>query len=75
MIRYEVQGPTSTGEYLVVYQTPGCDVMTVACRCRTAGQAESARAEMQRERLNQAKAVQAHLRALGQQGHFPELEH
>lgn len=35
MLTHKAAGPRQDGMYLVVYPTPGCDVPTVACECRT----------------------------------------
>lgn len=47
MLTHEVLGPTTSGNYLVVYETPGCHVPTVACVCRTICQAS-----IEMDRLN-----------------------
>lgn len=58
MLNHEAIGPTTAGNHLVVYQTPGCDVPTVVCVCRTPDQAAN-----EAKRLNVAaqeaeKAIQ-----------------
>lgn len=57
------------GEHLVVYATPGCNVPTVACVCRTAAQAiiEADRlnvAQLEQEKAAQQAQVTAGLRRL-----------
>ena len=39
MLEHKAIGPYEDGSYLVVYPTPGCASLTVACDCRTANQA------------------------------------
>ncbi len=39
MLTYKIIGPTDCGNYAVVYQTPGCQVSTIAIICRTESQA------------------------------------
>lgn len=39
MLEHKAIGPYEDGSYLVVYPTPGCSSLTVACNCRTAAQA------------------------------------
>lgn len=51
MLEHKAIGPREDGGYLVVYETPGCNVLTVACPCRTKGQAES-----EADRLNQLQS-------------------
>jgi len=41
MLNHKTIGPTDNGQYLVVYQTPGCDVPTVTTICRTQQQADA----------------------------------
>lgn len=33
MLTYRTFGPTAKGNFLVVYPTPGCTLLTVACIC------------------------------------------
>jgi hypothetical protein len=49
MLTHTTIGPIK-GDYLVVYPTPGCSVLTVAGICRTAQQADD-----EAERLNLAQ--------------------
>jgi hypothetical protein len=39
MLTHKAIGPYEDGSYLVVYPTPGCGSLTVACDCRTESQA------------------------------------
>lgn len=39
MLNHTTLPASFSDEHLVVYQTPGCNVPTVACICRTAAQA------------------------------------
>lgn len=39
MLTHKPIGPYEDGSYLVVYPTPGCCSLTVACDCRTESQA------------------------------------
>jgi len=41
MLNHKTIGPTANGQYLVAYQTPGCDVPTVATICCTKAQADT----------------------------------
>lgn len=41
MLTPQAMGPTPDGRFLVIYQTPGCCVPTVACDCSTQAQADS----------------------------------
>lgn len=41
MLNHKTIGPTANGQYLVAYQTPGCNVQTVAAVCTTKDQADT----------------------------------
>jgi hypothetical protein len=56
MLTHQATGPTASGQYLVTYETPGCDVHTVACICTTQAQAIT---EASRLNLAQAEAEKA----------------
>lgn len=75
MLVHEAQGPDAVGEFQVTYQTPGCNVPTVACsgmRSRGAADTEAKRlndAQLNRERVIQADAIARGLRTI-----HPDLE-
>ncbi len=58
MLTYTARGPTSTGDHLVTYPTPGCGIPTVACVCRTTEQAEAEAARLNQEQVVRELAIQ-----------------
>lgn len=57
---------TSDGRYQVIYQTPGCNVPTLACSCRTKGQAQRVAERLNQEQIGQeiADAIEREAREL-----------
>lgn len=74
MLNYKSIGPTAVSEHLVVYQTPGCQVPTVACVCRTAGQAACEAERLNLEQINREKCLQAERLACGLGGTYYWLD-
>jgi hypothetical protein len=74
MLSHSVIGPYEGGNFLVVYQTPGCCSKTVACDCRTEDQAwqEAERLNVLQYRAEQAIRRDRELRGIG--GVYPDLE-
>lgn len=73
MLHYTTTSP-SNGQYLVTYQTPGCDVLTVACECHTQEQADTEAARLNAEQKTREKCLQAERLACGLGGVYPDLE-
>ena len=75
MLHHQTKGPDAAGEFQFTYQTPGCDVPTVACsgmRSREVADTEAKRlndAQLNRERVIQADAIARGLRTI-----HPDLE-
>lgn len=58
MLNHSVIGPRRDGIYIVGYPTPGCDVMTVACECRTEEQALSEATRLNHEQIDREEQIQ-----------------
>lgn len=59
MLTHTTMPSSFDDSYLVVYQTPGCTVPTVACVCRTPAQAIIEADRLNMEAANNEKALQA----------------
>lgn len=58
MLTHTTMPSTFDGSYLVVYQTPGCNVPTVACVCRTPAQAIIEADRLNVEQADREQAIQ-----------------
>lgn len=59
MLTHEVLGPTTSGNYLVVYETPGCQVPTVTCICKTLCQASTEMDRLNAQQIEREKEIQS----------------
>lgn len=49
---------TADAEHGVTYATPGCNVATVACACRTGAQAETEAAQLNLDQVTREEVIQ-----------------
>lgn len=57
MLAHRSIGPTVTGRFLVVYDTPGCCVPTVACDCSSHAQANDEITRLNTQQALREKAL------------------
>lgn len=75
MLHHKTMGPNTFGEYQVTYQTPGCDVPTVACSgMRSRGAADNEAKRLNDAQLNRERVIQADASARGLHTIHPDLE-
>ena len=74
MLNHSVIGPKADGSFLVVYPTPGCCAMTVACLCKSQHQALIEADRLNDEQIKREKKIrwERELRGLG--GVYPVLD-
>lgn len=58
MLMHTTMPSLFSDEHLVVYATPGCNTLTVACVCRTPAQAIIEADRLNVEQIEQEKAIQ-----------------
>lgn len=58
MLNYKTTGPDARGRFYATYQTPGCDIPTVACDCSTREQADSEASRLNAEQITRERAIQ-----------------
>lgn len=74
MLEHKFIGPDTAGAYSVVYPTPGCDALTVACVCRTEAQAQDEAYRRNNDQLARERILQADRLARGLVGAYPALD-
>jgi hypothetical protein len=74
MLTMQAMGPTPDGRFLVVYQTPGCCVPTVACDCRTQTQANSEVDRLNRLQVRREEGIRRDRELCGLDGVYHGLE-
>jgi hypothetical protein len=57
MLIHTSTGATASGQFLVIYQTPGCSVPTVACICTTQAQADDEAVRLNNEQASTEHAL------------------
>lgn len=73
-LKHTCIGPTTDGNFLVVYPTPGCAVQTVSCICRTQSQADSEAMRLNVAQVTQEQAIRWDRISRGMGGAYPILE-
>ena len=73
MLNFKSIGPRSDGRYLVGYQTPGCDLITVSCDCRTESQANDEVIRLNRDQIDREDALRDERMHCGLIGTYAEL--
>jgi hypothetical protein len=74
MLTLQAMGPTLDGRFLVVYQTPGCCVPTVACDCMTQAQADSEVDRLNKLQVDREEAIRRERELCGLVGVYQGLE-
>jgi hypothetical protein len=74
MLKYHIVGPYEDFSYLVGYLTPGCDVFTSVCECRTQGQATAALAQIKADQVEKEMAIRLDRVLRGLRGVYPGLD-
>lgn len=68
MLTYHAIGPDDKGRFLTVYNTPGCDVPTVACVCNAMHLAEREAQRLNAEQLARERQIKHERDACGLTG-------
>lgn len=58
MLKHQAIGPYEDGSYVVGYPTPGCDVITAVCTCRTEKQAAGEVLRLDQQQYDREEALQ-----------------
>lgn len=74
MLAHKSMGPNKDGRFLVVYDTPGCCVPTVACDCGSQALADVEAARLNAQQICQEKAIRGEREFRGLRGAQHELE-
>lgn len=74
MLKHQVIVPYEDGSFLVAYKTPGCDVMTPVCECRTQEQADDEVKRLDDEQVEREKMIRLDRELRGIGGVYPALE-
>lgn len=74
MLMMQTMGPTPDGRFLVVYQTPGCCVPTVACDCRTQAQADREVDRLNKLQVRREEDTRRDRELCGLDGVYPDLD-
>jgi hypothetical protein len=74
MLAHKSMGPNKDGRFLVVYDTPGCCVPTVACDCGSLALADVEAARLNAQQICREKAIRGERELLGQRLVHQELE-
>jgi hypothetical protein len=73
MLTHKAVGPYEDGSYLVVYPTPGCSSLTVACVCRTDEQAEGEVRRLNQLQLRREQNIRRDRELRGLGGTYHEI--
>ena len=74
MLNHQSIGPTTAGNFLVIYQTPGCTVPTVARICTTQSQADIEAMRLNMAQIDRERAIRQDRAVRGLGGAYPDLE-